>query len=110
VLWYRPKSWKAAAVAARQERVSISARSVPSIRMRPESGRYIFSSSLTIVVLPGPYSPTTATTLPGGMVTEEFTRAGRRPPVWVKVTFSKVMPRPSAAGAGVVPVGACAAW
>jgi hypothetical protein len=77
VLWYLPKSWNAAEVAERHERLSMSARSVSSIRMRPVSGRYIFSSSLTMVVLPEPYSPTSATTLPAGIVMDRSFSAGR---------------------------------
>jgi hypothetical protein len=34
--------------------------------MLPASGRWNLHSSLTRVVLPEPYSPTTATTLPAG--------------------------------------------
>ena len=34
--------------------------------MRPPVGSYIFASSLTSVVLPAPFSPTIATTVPAG--------------------------------------------
>ena len=40
----------------------------PSTRMRPAVGSYSLHSSLTSVVLPAPFSPTSATTVPAGSV------------------------------------------
>ena len=45
--------------------MSYSRRSTPSSRIRPSFGSYSRASSLTSVVLPAPFSPTSASRSPG---------------------------------------------
>ena len=47
-------------------RRGMRASSVPSTRIRPAVGSYSLASSFTSVVLPAPFSPTIATTVPAG--------------------------------------------
>ena len=62
----RAKSWNSAAVRARHAAGATSCRSTPSTRMRPPVGRYRPASSLSSVLLPAPFSPTSATDAPAG--------------------------------------------
>ena len=58
----------------------MSASGRPSTVITPEVGRYMPSSSLISVVLPDPFSPTSATVEPAGSRTEKSDRTGRSVP------------------------------
>ena len=62
----RKKSWNAPVSLARQSCAGMRASGAPSTRMLPELGSYSLHSSLTSVLLPAPFSPTSATTEPAG--------------------------------------------
>ena len=84
----RKKSWNAPAIRSRHAAVGIVARSTPSTVMRPAVGRYMPASSLTSVVLPAPFSPTTATTEPAGSVHVDVVE---REPVGARVAERDVL-------------------
>ena len=71
----RKKSWNAPASRARQSSARMRASGAPSTRMRPAVGSYSSQSSFTSVLLPAPFSPTSATTAPAGSVEVRRRRA-----------------------------------
>src|SRR6202012_1426442 len=64
----RAKSWNAAVQRSRQLSWAIDDSGTSSIRMVPDVGLYMPSSSFTSVLLPEPFSPTIATVAPAGKV------------------------------------------
>ena len=92
--------WPAPASRVRQPAASMRARSVRSIRIRPPVGSYIFASSLTSVVLPAPFSPTTATTDPAGSSTFTSSITSRSVQGYANETCSKRIASVMMSGAG----------
>ncbi len=87
--------------AAARRRGRSRASGTPSSRMRPSSGSYMPSSSLTSVVLPEPFSPTSATVRPAGsMHVEPVDRGVVGCPGSGTTTPSSRMPSRSALGRG----------
>ena len=76
----RKKSWNAPESRARQLSARIRARGTPSTKIAPLVGSYSFASSFTSVVLPAPFSPTTATTEPAGKKRSTSSRTSRLVP------------------------------
>jgi hypothetical protein len=97
------KSWKAADNRERHDSTAIEARSTPSTRIRPEVGSYIRDNSFTNVVLPAPFSPTTATTAPAGIRTDTSRSTHRDVPGYRNDTPSNETASTSREGAGRSP-------